>query len=437
MVGIIPNTENGGLPTRDSGGNPIPQPEVENSYNPPVGFSLSCTLNFLPSNCNARISAAQINAFQSELLCLAATLDPAGTWNCEQSCNLGTALSNWTAGSVPGLVNEIICNAPAAPGVGATTRMVVCDAAGDLGVVLPNTAAWRQALALGICNADQELPTAAHRLAACDGAGNLVLLDPFTINDCNCPPNYGAGAPTGAPAPGETPYYVQQIDASNQRLFVYINGAWVGITSSPPHGMTSIGTVGAGNFTVPAGVTSIKVEIVGGGGGGCGQDTLNGGISGAGGGAGAYAAGVFSVSPGAIIPYVVGAGGAGRAANAGVGTAASGGTTSWNGGIMTAAGGNGASIISGGSPAGGAGGAASGGNLRIGGGVGGDGARNSLLASAADAFGGYGGASFFGGGAKAGQGGGLTALVPGTGGSGAYNGGAGGAGSPGAIVITW
>ncbi|MGE3794299.1 MAG: glycine-rich domain-containing protein [Dehalococcoidia bacterium] len=63
----------------------------------------------------------------------------------------------------------------------------------------------------------------------------------------------------------------------------------------------------SGNFVVPAGVTRILVELVGGGGGGGGDGEGGGG----GGGAGAYARGVLPVTPGASCTITVGLGGPG------------------------------------------------------------------------------------------------------------------------------
>lgn len=58
----------------------------------------------------------------------------------------------------------------------------------------------------------------------------------------------------------------------------------------------------SGPFTVPAGVTSITVELVGAGGNGA----SNGG---GGGGGGGYARGTYTVNPGATLSIVVGDGG--------------------------------------------------------------------------------------------------------------------------------
>ena len=86
----------------------------------------------------------------------------------------------------------------------------------------------------------------------------------------------------------------------------------------------------SGNWTVPAGVTSITIECWGGGGGG-GSRSSNG--SGGGGGGGAYAkVNTYGVTPGASIPYVIGPGGS--AGN-------NGGITTFNSTICVAAGGSG------------------------------------------------------------------------------------------------
>src|SRR6218665_1024053 len=60
----------------------------------------------------------------------------------------------------------------------------------------------------------------------------------------------------------------------------------------------------SGSYVVPAGVTSLTIEVVGAGGNG-------GGNGGGGGGGGGYASGVYNVTPGASIPITVGTGGAG------------------------------------------------------------------------------------------------------------------------------
>lgn len=95
MVGILPDVANGALVTRDGAGVPTNPPGVQGSYVPPAGFTSSCLLTALPSDCTARMSAAQINAIVSELLCFMATLNPDGTYNCASLCNISAAFNAW------------------------------------------------------------------------------------------------------------------------------------------------------------------------------------------------------------------------------------------------------------------------------------------------------------------------------------------------------
>jgi hypothetical protein len=114
------------------------------------------------------------------------------------------------------------------------------------------------------------------------------------------------------------------------------------------HGLLVIDAAGAGNFTVPVGVTVLEVELVGGGGGGGGTDPqCNGG------GGGGYVYKRMTVTPGDVVAYVVGA--AGTASTGG--NAGNGGDTTF--GALTAGGGKGGDATLG------AGGTASGGDLNI------------------------------------------------------------------------
>lgn len=99
-------------------------------------------------------------------------------------------------------------------------------------------------------------------------------------------------------------------------------------------------TSGSGNYTVPAGVSSIEVRIKGQGGNGADGDSNGGG----GGGGGGYGTKILSVTPGDLIAYVVGSGAAStvtysgitytvnKGANAVFGTGGSGGTCTVSGG---------------------------------------------------------------------------------------------------------
>lgn len=71
----------------------------------------------------------------------------------------------------------------------------------------------------------------------------------------------------------------------------------------------TINTPGTGTWTVPCGVTFVTIAVYGGGGGGGGSNTNS--FCGGGGGAGGYAQADFVVTPGTVIPYLVGAGGVG------------------------------------------------------------------------------------------------------------------------------
>jgi hypothetical protein len=111
----------------------------------------------------------------------------------------------------------------------------------------------------------------------------------------------------------------------------------------------------SGTFTVPAGVTQIRVVAVGGGGGGGGSGANGGGGGGAG---GRVAAGLFAVSPGASLTVTVGGGGARGVAGA-VGSA--GGDSGVTGYLTAVGGGGGGSGATAGGGVGGTGGSGGGG----------------------------------------------------------------------------
>lgn len=181
------------------------------------------------------------------------------------------------------------------------------------------------------------------------------------------------------------------------------------------------------NFTVPLGVLLVRATVIGGGGGGGGSD---GSYAGAGGGAGGYATGTFVVTPGAVLPITVGAGGAGSAAAQ---SAGAGGTSSF-GTLISATGGEGGKFQNLSSTPGGAGGIGSGGELAFGGGYGADGQNGSVV------IGGHGGASVLGGGGRASTAGNtaLNGQAPGSGAGGTYNSaGNGGQGAHGLVILEY
>lgn len=177
----------------------------------------------------------------------------------------------------------------------------------------------------------------------------------------------------------------------------------------------------AATYTIPLGVTALKITVIGGGAGGGGALTSSG-ATGAGGGAGATAVKMLNGNLGGLtLTYTVGAGGAGGTGGA---TGSAGGDSTVASGTLTI------STITGGGGAGGtgnvgttgvnggAGGTATNGDLNV---IGGDGGQS---VSGGDFAGGSGGASSLGGGGSGKAGG------SGTGSAGkAYGSGAGGGAS--------
>jgi hypothetical protein len=97
MTGILPDSINGGVVIRNSAGIATNPANTPNAYAPPATFTSSCELTALSTDCNARWSPAQQNAIVSELLCLAATMNVNGTWDCTSLCNLASAFQAWAA----------------------------------------------------------------------------------------------------------------------------------------------------------------------------------------------------------------------------------------------------------------------------------------------------------------------------------------------------
>jgi hypothetical protein len=179
-----------------------------------------------------------------------------------------------------------------------------------------------------------------------------------------------------------------------------------------------------GTWTVPAGVSVLKLRLWGGGGaGGSGFEGAGGG--GAGGG---YSEGFYSVSPGQSFVVSVGNGGA----------ASNGGSSSFGSLAMATGGQAGASGGSGAGGAGGSGGTGSGSGLCITGSAGGAafGAGGAWLSGAGGgAFGSAGAVPATG--AATGSIAGVNATAPGAGGSGGIGIASGGDGGPGLVLVEW
>lgn len=196
-------------------------------------------------------------------------------------------------------------------------------------------------------------------------------------------------------------------------------------------------TASTGSFVVPAGVYSLYVEAVAGGGGGssCQASSATGDVSGAGGGAGGFANGLYTVTPAQHISYVVGAGGT---------PTHTGGATAF-GSLVTCNAGHGALFSGTGTSTGGLGGSATGGTImNLTGGSGTDGSHIPPSGGAPYIGAGNGGSSYYGqGGTSVNGAAGNTATTPGAGGGGAMDVNLtntaflGGSGAPGQIIISY
>jgi hypothetical protein len=195
------------------------------------------------------------------------------------------------------------------------------------------------------------------------------------------------------------------------------NGAGsITISSSGGVGITATVYTSTTTFTIPAGVTKLKVTVVGGGGNG----GVNGSVGGGGGGGGGTAiVWLTGLTPGNTLVATVG--GVGGTSSIASGTQV----------ITTASATGGGAGGSNGS--GGTGGAGSGGTININGGYGG----LAASVSGTGTFSGYGGASFFAGEVVnvANAGTGISAIGRGGGGAGGVS--TGGAGLGGVVVIEY
>ncbi len=204
---------------------------------------------------------------------------------------------------------------------------------------------------------------------------------------------------------------------------------------TPFTGSTSLGPqkqvfTGGGTFTIPTGVSSLKVTVVAGGGAGGGSTAAP--VNGSGGGAGGTGIKWLSgLTPGLTLTVTVGAGGTGVASNSGNPGATSSvasGTQSIT--TITTNGGTGG-VATGSTSNGVAGGAAgTGGDINMGGG----GSQPGIAL-----VGGGGGNSIFGGAAQPNTGTpGNAGVAPGAGGGGSSGAaGTGGAGAAGVVIFEW
>lgn len=141
MAGIIPTSGAGGVVIRDAGGEclELVTPPA-NAYCPGASFTTTCQVRYLPSDCDARITPAQINAFESELLCFAETLNPEGNWNCGSLCNLSANFTQWLTsdagyeGSYLRVLQDHLCARPFISDLAPfpEASMIICDGEGNI-----------------------------------------------------------------------------------------------------------------------------------------------------------------------------------------------------------------------------------------------------------------------------------------------------------------
>lgn len=107
----------------------------------------------------------------------------------------------------------------------------------------------------------------------------------------------------------------------------------IATSGTPAYKKVTYSTPGSFTFTVPAGVTKLRVEVAGGGGGGGGADGQSAG-KGGNGGSGAKTNTTFAVTAGASVAVVVGAGGSSayKKNNGGTGGTSKAGSVSARGG---------------------------------------------------------------------------------------------------------
>lgn len=243
----------------------------------------------------------------------------------------------------------------------------------------------------------------------------------------------GAALTTGAL--GANSMFEVAYDGTRFQLISYPSSVGLG---SPVPNTIYITSTGAWNFTVPTGISRIRLTLVGAGGGGAG---CSGNYTGGGGGSGGTAIYVANIASGTAITGAIGVGGTGGAAGNNDGN--NGGNTTGIIGALTITAGGGQGGINGGNTdvSGGAGGSSSGGSLNMAGGQGTNGQPNLLgQTSGNTVWGGNGAAGFMGMGQGRTAEGGTPdnyATSFGAGGGSAYATGAGGNGFQGLVIIEY
>ncbi len=267
----------------------------------------------------------------------------------------------------------------------------------DGGVRAPSNTGERSADDAGYASVEGTSVASAHVsavLAAHLSAGTSVgharqaLLDtarPFALGD-NCDSSAGQ-ASTDATLCGNGIVSTHTLTTSlDSPALLQAQAACTPTTStSGSFTLLTFTTAGTCDWTVPSGLTTVEYLVVAGGGGG-GAGTGASGIGG-GGGAGGLLMGRMTLTPGAVMPVVIGAGGTGGTTGGTIGTR--GGSSSFGGVSATGGGWGGNTGAAGGT--GGSGGGGGGANSAAGAGTSGQGYAGQAAGTATTVYGGGGG----------------------------------------------
>jgi hypothetical protein len=222
---------------------------------------------------------------------------------------------------------------------------------------------------------------------------------------------------------------------ANSSTFLRGDQSWATVTSLP--GAQGQVFTGNGTFTIPSGITAVKVTVVGGGGGGCANQ------GGSGGGGGSAIKFLTGLTSGATLSVTVGGAGAGTA---GTGAAGTGGTSSVASGtqsITTVSGsGGGGGVSQSGFNVYAAGGSGTNGDINISGTTGGGNALSLVICGFPAYWSSSAGSSILGLGAGIRQGlngapSVATSIGYGAGGQASMSGASGAAGTAGIVIFEW
>lgn len=153
MTGIFPNV--GGVLVRDPDTHlPTNPPNVDGVLVPPVPFNMDCDMTALPNDCSVVVENRQVNAIVSELVNLAATMDPDGLWECTEYNNLATAFLAWVAAFAGSQTGELLCISPEGPGTETGAALIYCDGATIKKLLVDGEAGLFQLIQAYLCDSE-------------------------------------------------------------------------------------------------------------------------------------------------------------------------------------------------------------------------------------------------------------------------------------------